>query len=136
MRALFQKMWNREIAIGLGSSAIRLEHWLARNEKCIGCTKGSGRKFKKSEYDFQRGKQYAYLYCLEQMEYVKFVSPGTLKEGYEEASTPMFLSTGIYRQFYMEKELFKDVMNSMKPDLRKSILDFRNKTNEKLEELL
>jgi hypothetical protein len=126
MKSIFNKGWNRDVAIELANCAIRLDYWLSKNEKCVNCTKGSGKKFPKHEWHFQAGKLYAYLYCLENLGYARFLHPWASLPNYTPVTKDSWdLDNGNSVKVFIESTLFDDALAAMAPQLEKDIRKYR-----------
>lgn len=120
--------FNRNIALELADCIIRLDYWLSKNEKCIGCVKGSGKKFKRDEYNFQEGKLYAYAYTLMRLGYAKFWHPISSEPSYVPILAHAWkLSTDELVQVFIKKDLFDEALNLNAPQLKRDIIKHRKK---------
>ena len=117
---------NRQLAIDLADCCIRLDHWVSKNEACIGCVKGSGKKLKKDERKFQEGKLYAYAFTLERLGYAKFWHPVTSDENYIPLlARGWSLDTGVDMQVFIRKDIFQEALYKNNKQLVKDIIKHR-----------
>ena len=124
----FFKQLSYWLAIEVADAAIRLSHWLSRNEKCLNCRIGSGRKFKKSEFLFQQGKLYSYCYLLTKIGHATFKDPMFVTRDEERILRNSWsLSTGEIGNYFISKKLFDDALGQNDEHLEKQIRDYRAK---------
>ena len=126
---------NYKIALELADCIIRLDYWLDKNEGCIGCRKGTGKKPTLYEKTVQWGKLYAYCYCLKKLEFAHFWHPfGELdNEEYVAILKNPFVvkNTQEVLQVFIKKKLFDEALKLNPLNTQKDILKIRAKRNEK-----
>ena len=119
---------NKNVALELTDCLIRLDYWLSKNEKCIGCIKSANKKLKLREYDFQRGKLYGYAYALMRLGFVSFWHPLATNSEPDYVAllkTPWQLSTDDSVQVFIPKKLFNEALALNDSSLIKDILKHR-----------
>lgn len=111
---------NRRLAIHLLECCIRLDYWFFVYEK--------SRKHQK-DYQYQRGKFYAYAYILMRLSYAHLRRPIYKDSRYVKLITKggWQFDNGKQIQVFVKKQYFNEALQLIEEKLRKDILQYREK---------